>query len=145
MIQKLLSLTLILACSFATLSAYAQDTPGKLQYQGTVVVPKGAKAAAYVVTFGIYNFATSGAPVWQETQTVQADANGNFTVMIGAVTPLTPSLLTWGTTSWLGVTQTGQPQQTPRTLLSTVPYALKASNALDSNKLEGHSYLDVST
>jgi hypothetical protein len=36
------------------------------------------------VTFAIYKDQSEGAPLWMETQNVQADARGNYTVQLGA-------------------------------------------------------------
>jgi len=71
-----------------------------------------------------------GSPLWLETQNVQADTKGNYTVHLGAKKPdgLPLDLFTSGEARWLGVTINGGQEQ-PRVLLLSVPYALKAADA----------------
>jgi hypothetical protein len=57
-------------------------------------------------TFAIYKDQFEGAPLWIETQNVQADAKGNYTVQLGVNTPegLPLDLFRSGEARWLGVT-----------------------------------------
>jgi hypothetical protein len=82
------------------------------------------------VTLAIYKEQYEGAPLWLETQNVQADARGNYTVQLGATKPdgLPLDLFSSGDARWLGVTLNGGQEQ-PRVLLLSVPYALKAADA----------------
>ena len=86
-------------------------------------------------TFAIYKDQSEGAALWLETQNVQADAKGNYTVQLGATKPdgLPLDLFSSGEARWLGVTINGGTEQ-PRVLLLSVPYALKA---LDADTLGG--------
>jgi hypothetical protein len=91
-----------------------------------------APSAAVIVTFSIYEFQEGGAPLWSESQKVQVDAQGHYTVLLGANTPggLPLDLFASGVARWLGT----QPQlsgvgEQPRVLLLSVPYALKAGDA----------------
>jgi hypothetical protein len=81
-------------------------------------------------TFAIYKDESGGSPLWLETQNVQADAKGNYTIQLGATKPegLPLDLFTSGEARWLGVTVNGGQEQ-PRVLLLSVPYALKAADA----------------
>jgi len=80
--------------------------------------------------FAIYQDQYEGAPLWMETQNVNADAKGNYTVQLGATKPdgLPLDLFTTGQARWLGVSINGDEEQ-PRILLLSVPYALKAADA----------------
>src|SRR5690349_22978476 len=82
------------------------------------------------VTFGIYANQYEGAPLWTETQSVQADARGNYLVQLGATKAegLPLELFISGEARWLGVRANGGEEQ-PRILLMSVPYALKAADA----------------
>jgi hypothetical protein len=81
-------------------------------------------------TFAIYKDQYEGTPLWLETQNVQADTKGNYTVQLGATKPdgLSLDLFSSGEARWLGVTVNGGQEQ-PRVLLLSVPYALKAADA----------------
>jgi endosialidase-like protein len=82
------------------------------------------------VTFAIYKDQYDGAPLWMETQNVQADARGNYSVQLGATRSegLPLELFASGEARWLGVRINGGEEQ-PRVLLLSVPYALKAADA----------------
>src|ERR1700722_11620820 len=69
------------------------------------------------VTFAIYKDHSEGAALWLETQNVQADAKGNYTVQLGATKPagLPLDLFRSGEARWLGV-QVGGPGEQARVL-----------------------------
>ncbi len=89
------------------------------------------------VIFAIYKQQDGGAPVWQETQNVTLDANGNYSVLLGSTTAtgLPGDLFSQQEQRWLGVQVQGQPEQA-RVLLVSVPYAMKANEA---DRLAGHA------
>jgi hypothetical protein len=99
-------------------SGRAADTQGKI-----ITGIAGA-------TFAIYSDEYEGAALWLETQNIQADGKGNYTVQLGATKPdgLPLDLFTSGEARWLGVTINNGSEQ-PRILLLSVPYALKAADA----------------
>jgi hypothetical protein len=82
------------------------------------------------VTFSLYKDSQGGAPLWMETQNVEPDKSGHYTVMLGSTSSqgLPGNLFVSGEARWLGVQAQGQAEQ-PRTLLMSVPYALKAADA----------------
>jgi len=82
------------------------------------------------VTFSLYAIESGGEPLWFETQTVEADALGRYTVLLGAMHAdgLPMDLFSSGEARWLGVSVGKLPEQA-RVLLVSVPYALKAGDA----------------
>ncbi|HXM21413.1 MAG TPA: hypothetical protein VN948_09135 [Terriglobales bacterium] len=82
------------------------------------------------VTFSLYKDSQGGAPLWMETQNVQTYKNGHYSVMLGSTSShgLPNNLFVSGEARWLGAQAQGQAEQ-PRTLLMSVPYALKAADA----------------
>src|SRR5258708_1745259 len=82
------------------------------------------------VTFAIYKDQYEGVPLWLETQNIQADAKGNYTIQLGSTKAdgLPLDLFSSGEARWLSVTVNGGQEQ-PRVLLVSVPYALKAADA----------------
>jgi hypothetical protein len=82
------------------------------------------------LTFALYEDAQGGAPLWMETQNVQLDKTGHYSVMLGSTLSqgLPSNLFASGAARWLGVQAQGEPEQ-PRVLLVAVPYALKALDA----------------
>ncbi|HZU27274.1 MAG TPA: tail fiber domain-containing protein [Bryobacteraceae bacterium] len=109
------------------------SVPHLVNFNGAVRDTAGKPLAGpQALTFSIYADTTSRTPLWQETQSVQTDEQGRYTVHLGAATangiPL--ELFTSSQPLWLGV----QPQSTgaveqPRVLLVSAPYALKAADA----------------
>ena len=82
------------------------------------------------ITFALYAEQTGGAPLWSETQSVQAGPDGRYTVLLGAAKSegLPADLFTAEQAHWVGVSVDGQAEQ-PRILLVSAPYALKAGDA----------------
>jgi hypothetical protein len=84
------------------------------------------------VTFAIYKEQEGGAALWLETQNVELDDQGRYTVLLGSSKSegLPLELFTAGEPRWLGV-QVNLPKEVEqsRVLLVSVPYALKASDA----------------
>src|SRR3990172_992839 len=64
----------------------SRGIPKEVRFNG--VLQDGAGAAltgVQGVTFGLYAEQQGGAPLWLETQTVEADAAGRYTVLLGAM------------------------------------------------------------
>jgi hypothetical protein len=82
------------------------------------------------VTFLLYQEENGGTPLWMETQNVQPDSTGRYSVTLGSTTStgMPADLFVAGEARWLGVQPQGQPGQ-PRIMLLSVPYALKAGDA----------------
>ena len=105
--------------------------PRLVLYSGVAKDNSGKPLTGTVgVTFALYSAEQGGAPLWVETQNVQADARGRFTVSLGATKPdgLPQDLFVSGEARWIGVQPAGQAEQ-PRAQLISVPYAMKAGDA----------------
>jgi len=131
---SLLFLFVIASCC-GLLNAQQPTTPAKVprrvNFSGKAVDAQGKTISGIAgVTFAIYGDQYEGAPLWLETQNVQADAKGNYTAQLGATRPdgLPLDLFSSGEARWLGVRINGGEEQ-PRVLLLSVPYALKAADA----------------
>src|SRR5579863_4770056 len=112
-------------------SGSSVTVPRLVNFSGKAVDAQGKTITGIAgVTFAIYAEQSGGAPVWLETQNVQADTKGTYTVQLGATKSegLPLDLFASGTARWLGVTINGGEEQ-PRILLLSVPYALKAADA----------------
>jgi hypothetical protein len=117
-------------------SATGAPVPNLVNFAGTLKDLGGHPIQSVTgVTFALYAEEEGGVPLWLETQTVQADGKGNYTVQLGATKAegLPLELFTSSTARWLGVRMNGGEEQ-PRVLLVSVPYALKAA---DSQTLGG--------
>ena len=92
------------------------------------------------ITFAIYRQPEGGAPIWVETQNVNADTKGQYSVLLGSTTAtgVPVDLFSAEEERWLGVQIQGQ-QEEARILLVSVPYAFKAHEA---ETLAGRSISD---
>ncbi len=112
-------------------SATGAPVPNLVNFAGTLKDSGGHPIHSVTgVTFSLYAQEEGGVPLWLETQTVQADGKGNYTVQLGATKAegLPLKLFTSSTARWLGVRINGGEEQ-PRVLLVSVPYAVKAADA----------------
>jgi hypothetical protein len=133
--------TLLLAVGLLALaqnasSAKSAAVPHLIKFNGVLKDDAGhSKTGVSGITFALYKDQQGGAPLWIETQNVQTDSKGNYTVLLGSSksTGLPIELFTSGGERWIGVQPQGQNEQ-PRVLLVSAPYALKA---LDAETLGG--------
>jgi hypothetical protein len=109
------------------------QVPHLIRLGGTLRDAAGnPEAGSVAVTFALYETQENGSPLWVETQMVQLNATGQYTVLLGVTQPegLPLDVFASSRARWLGV----QPQipgegEQPRILLVGVPYALKAADA----------------
>ena len=151
MINTLKAVCACTAILFFSSLATAQATPSKqspivpqlVNFSGKALDDQGKPLAGIVgITFAIYNAQDGGAPLWIETQSVQPDTKGNYTVQLGAATSegLPLSLFSSGEARWLGV-RVNSGEEQPRILLLSVPYALKAADAQTLNGLPASAFV----
>jgi hypothetical protein len=129
----LLATVLLLACSLFAIAQQSGDVmvPPLVNFSGMLRDGNGQALTGVVgVTFCLYSDQQGGTPLWIETQNVQPDKRGHYSVMLGSTTSegLPPSLFASGEARWLGVQVQGQEEQ-PRVMLLSVPYAMKAGDA----------------
>ena len=101
-------------------------------------------AATEVVTLGIYADETGSTPIWEETQSVAVDRTGRYTLLLGATRPdgVPVEVFASGEARWLGMVweRTGEVAGA-RTRITSVPYALRASDADTLGGKPASSYL----
>jgi hypothetical protein len=127
----ILGLATLLATSFLSAQQPASVVPTLVNFSSVLTDTNGKPLTGTVgVTFSLYKDQQGGAPLWLETQNVQPDKSGHYTVMLGSAGGhgLPPELFASGEARWLGVQAQGQAEQ-PRVMLLAVPYALKAGDA----------------
>ncbi|MFN3872517.1 MAG: hypothetical protein ACK4R9_05915 [Ignavibacterium sp.] len=118
---------------------YSQSIPQTINFQGVLkdasgnIVPNGD----YNITFKIYNVESGGTALWTETKLINV-TNGIFSTQLGSVTPIS---LPFDASYWLGITVGGDPEMTPRTPFTSVPYSRISltvpDNSLTANKISG--------
>jgi hypothetical protein len=138
---------------FCSLFSRAQQTassnlgagvvPTLVNFSGTLADAHAKPLTGTVgVTFNLYKDQQGGSPLWMETQNVEADNAGHYTVALGATKSqgLPTNLFASGEARWLGVQVQGQVEQ-PRIMLLAVPYALKAGDAQTIGGLPASSFV----
>ncbi len=122
--------------------------PNLINFQGILTdtlgnpVPDGN----YSVTFRIYDAASAGNIIWQEAQLVTT-SQGLFTYILGSATPI-PDTVFKSDQRWLGIQIGSNPELSPRTRLTSTPFAYvgnKADSAANADLLDGMNSSDFAT
>ena len=124
------SLLLVLASRNAS-SSEGVPVPTVLRFSGSVHDPSGnMRSGRMVATFALYRDEIGGALLWSEARTVTLDGQGRFAVLLGLVTSggIPAGIFEAGEPRWVGI-MLEDGTETPRVLLTTVPYAFKAADA----------------
>ncbi|MEZ5357339.1 MAG: hypothetical protein R3F48_00820 [Candidatus Zixiibacteriota bacterium] len=126
---SIVALLFILATSIC-----ADEIPALINYQGRVTDATGAPLAdgTYTMVFRIYASSGAPSPIWNSGKQDIAVSGGLFTYTLGSSVPL-PHNIFDNLQRYLGIQVESDPEITPRTQFTTVPYtywALKADTAL---------------
>src|SRR5215470_13714321 len=139
---------LLIMTGLVALGANAQTVNGSISRDAQAAAPRVLKISGVLldasakpvngeveVTFALYKQEGDEEPLWTETQRLIADERGGYTALLGATqaSGIPAEVFRSDEARWLGVQVQGQVQQ-PRTLLVSVPYALKA---VEAEKLAG--------
>ena len=119
---------LLLLVGTAGNTAYA--VPNTVAFTANVKDSSGPVDGSVTMTFKMFDDATGGILIWEETQSLTAD-NGLVFAELGVVDPVTNGLdenVFTGSHVWLELTVNGDPQS-PRIPIVSVPYAVRAGVA----------------
>ncbi len=123
----------------------AQSVPSTMNYQGRLTdntPQQGPVTATVPMRFDVFDAATAGTSLWNETDTVAVNG-GVFSLLLGATSPIPPFIFMNGTQRWLQITlNPGASQEVlaPRQQFSAYAYAdqaQKAALATNSTQLNG--------
>jgi hypothetical protein len=140
---------ILLATLLCTVVAAQESTqisaavPRLVTYSGRARDAHGTPTSGVAgVTFTIYKEQEGGNPLWLETQNVNLDSQGRYSVQLGSTASngLPVELFTSGEARWLGTRVDGGEEQ-PRVLLVSVPYALKAADAQTLGGLPASAFM----
>ena len=118
--------------TFGNLIAYANnlanDMPNKLNVEGKLTNSTGGNInSSKEITFFIYDDATAGNKLWQETQTDVLVNDGIFSAILGNVHTLN---LTWAEPYYLQL-EVANENMTPRINLSSSPYSKSSDRSFN--------------
>lgn len=107
----------------------AAEVPELMSFQGMLSDSNNTPlTGTYSVQFSIYNSETDGSHIWSETQSVDVN-DGLFSVLLGAVNPVTADVFSKGTSlRYLGIKIGSDDEMTPRQRIASVGYAFAAEN-----------------
>src|SRR5262249_16959664 len=110
------------APSSSSSSASSVSVPRLITLSGTYRPPQGrAIGLREGVPSAIYGDEVGGTPLWQETQVVEPEASGRYTVLLGSTLPdgVPTEVFASGDARWLGITWVhGERVQTGRSRLT---------------------------
>jgi hypothetical protein len=124
------------AISLGVPPAATTSTAG-IPYQGRLANSSGQPLTQTVnMIFRLYSAASGGSPLWEEQWTgsnsVQV-SDGLFNVMLGSLTPVSPSVITGNANLFLGITVGTDSEMSPRVQLGSVPFAIQALTVPDGS------------
>lgn len=102
--------------------------PRTMSYQGVLTDANGNAVPDGSVTmkFRLYEAATGGTAIWEETQSVSV-VKGLFNTILGSITPLN---LPFDKPYWLGITVGSGTELAPRIALAASPYSLNSHSTI---------------
>ena len=121
-----------------------RSVPNLIDYQGKITDSSSNPITSSVsITFTIYDDATGGINLWDETHASVTPVDGLVHVLLGSQTAFEPSLFD-GSDLWLGINVNDDGEMAPRLRIVSVPYAIYAN---DADKLDGYdsSYFMTAT
>ncbi len=139
--MKKIFLTGLAVAFFAVmgLPALEASVPRLMTFQGLLRDSASAYlSGTYPVKFRIYDTASGGSALWEETQTGVSVNSGRFNVELGSVTPLN---LSFGQDYWLSVQVGTDSEMTPRERLTSAGYALMAESVVNGFTQAQHDAL----
>jgi hypothetical protein len=114
----------VLALMAVAVGSANGQIPKELSYQGVLTDSAGTPLpdGPYAMTFGLYDVASGGSALWEETKLVQVQG-GIFSTYLGDTTPF-PGGITWTSPYWLSIQVGADPALSPRVRLAAAPYSL---------------------
>jgi hypothetical protein len=131
--RTILALTLCTIAAIILASLATAEVPQRINYQGRLTDAGGNPVTgSYQIKFTIWDDPTASAPAnekWTSgVQTVQV-TDGAFIYELGSIIQLPLDLFATDTVRWLGIKVGTDAEITPRTRLTSVPYAYQALRA----------------
>ena len=120
---------LLMVFILATITFVQAQIPRLISYQGVLTDQQGAfiPDGTHSLTLKIYDVLAGGSAIYTETQNISI-SKGLFNINIGAINPI-PFTINFDKPYFLGVSVDFGAEMAPRTILTSVPYSLRAERA----------------
>jgi len=128
-------------CFFFLLVSLAQaGVPKLITYHGILKDSSGNYlSGTYGMTFKLYDVATGGTELWEETHSSVTVASGAFNVILGSVTALNQN---FSSAYWLGIEVGSDGEMEPRVQLTSAGYAYTADEVNNGFTESDHADID---
>ena len=137
MLKLSLSRNLLKSLIFLALAFSVQaQIPEKMTFQGVLADSSGPLTGTHTLGFKIYESPTGGSPLWEESQTVNLDQYGSFSVILGSENPLN---IPFDRPYFIGVSVDNGDEMSPRLQLTSSPYSLDRSHSNGVNSINSLS------
>jgi len=124
LLSKVILIILFLAVNCTLCSA---DIPHLINYQGRLTDKDNQPLdGTYTITFRLYDSPSGGNLLWSETHSNISISKGLLNIILGSVTPLN---LAFDRPYYLSIQVEGDLEMTPRQLLTSAGYAIRAESA----------------
>ena len=122
-------LNLLMVFILATITFVQAQIPRLISYQGVLTDQQGAfiPDGTHSLTLKIYDVLAGGSAIYTETQNISI-SKGLFNINIGSINPI-PFTINFDKPYFLGVSVDFGAEMAPRTILTSVPYSLRAERA----------------
>jgi len=139
--MKLSSIIVLMMVLMAAVAAYGQSSD-YINYQGRLTDPTGNPVPDnnYQLTFTLYD--DTGGPLWTSGMQTVGVADGLFYYLLGSAVPI-PASVFGATALYLGIKVGEDPEISPRTLLTSSPYAVVAGRVNSEDMESGEGYLHL--
>jgi len=118
----------VAVCSLAVAGVAQAQVPASVNFNARLTDSSGVPVSGnHQVQLALFSVATGGSSSWSETTTPTFSTTGTVSVEMGAVTPLSATILD-GSKKYLEITIDGT-TLTPRVAIVSVPYAIRAGTA----------------
>lgn len=143
-LKVLILAVMLIAMTISTVLAVTPDVPRLISYQGYLTDIGGGPISdgAHVIQFFIWNdpvLSDPGNQRWWSGVTSVTTTEGLFDILLGnpAMNPIDPDIFV-DSNLWLGIVVGADPELSPRTKLTTAPYAFSARLAQTATEA-GHA------
>jgi microcystin-dependent protein len=126
---KWVSLLAVMAIFLTWSAVLAGTVPNTLNYQGTLYDSNGQPInASENITVSLYNVASGGSAFWTEIQNGINVKNGNFALVLGAVSNNLLDQTRFTGTTYIGIKLGTDVEMSPRQQFTSVAYAFKSGD-----------------
>jgi len=148
---SVLSSSIVVVLCASAVSAQSTDSPSSesvprlVTITGTFRPADGQRAGTFeTVTVSLYAESEGGTPVWQERQTIAIDAQGHYSLVLGANSPDGIPAAVFGelAAQWMSTAfERAGEIEGPRRRVTSTPYAIRAADADTLGGLPASAYL----